>query len=50
MGDGEEATGEGGQKVERDKAEGEEEGVRLLLTVLPLLLMPPILALLLASP
>lgn len=60
MGDGEEATGEGGQKdcrpgwvveMERDCEEGEEEGVMmLLLTALSLLLMPPTLALLLASP
>lgn len=58
MGDGEEATGEEGQKdcrpgwvveLERDSEEGEEQGVMLLLT-LPLLLMPLALALLLASP
>lgn len=60
MGDGEEETGEGGQKdcspawvveLERDCKEGEEEGVMLLLTALPLLLLMPLaLALLLASP
>lgn len=59
MGDGEEATGEGGQKdcrpgwvveMERGCEEGEEEGVMLLLTALSLLLMPLTLALLLASP
>lgn len=59
VGDGEEATGEGGQKdcrpgweveLERDKEDGEEEGVMPLLTALPLLLMPLALALLLASP
>lgn len=53
-GDGEEATGEGGQndcrpgwelEVERDWEDGEEEGV-----MLPLLLMPLALAPLLASP
>ena len=57
MGEGEDATGEGGQKdcrpgweveLERDWEEGEEEGVMLLLTALPL--MPLALALLLASP
>lgn len=55
MGDGEEATGEGGQKdcrpgweveLERDREDGEEEGVMAL----PLLLVPLALALLLASP
>lgn len=59
MGDGEEATGDGGQKdcrpgwmveLERDCEEGEEEGVTLLLTAVPLLLMPLTLALLLDSP
>lgn len=59
MGDGEEATGVGGQKdcrpgwiveLERDCEEGEEEGVTLLLTTLPLLLLPPTLALFLVSP
>lgn len=59
MGDGEEATGEGGQKdcmpgwvveIERDCEADEEEGVMLLLTALPLLLMPLTLALLLVSP
>lgn len=49
MGDGEEATEDGGQKdclpgwmvvLERDCEEGDEEGVMLLLTALPLLLMP----------
>ncbi len=59
VGDGEEDTGEGGQKdcrpgwvveLERDCEEGEEEGVMLLLTALSLPLMPPALALLLASP
>ena len=59
MWEGEDATGEGGQKdcrlgwaveLERDWGEGDEEGVMLLLTVLPLLLMPPTLALLLVSP
>lgn len=58
MGDGEEATGEGGQKdcrlgwvleLERDSEEGEEEGVMLLLT-LPLLLMLLALVLFFASP
>lgn len=59
MWDGEEVTREGGQKVcrlgwevelERDWDDGEEHGVMLLLTALPLLLMPLALALLLASP
>lgn len=57
MGDGEEATGEGGQKdcrweveLDRDWEEGEEEGVMLLFTVLPLLLVPLALALPLVSP
>lgn len=59
MGDGEEATGEGGQKDCRpgwevelrwDKEEGEEEGVMPLLTALPLLLIMLALALVLASP
>lgn len=60
VGDGEEATGEGGQKdcmpgwvleLERDSEEGEEEGAMMpLLLTLPLLLMPLVLALLLASP
>lgn len=59
VGDGEEATGEGGQKdcragwgveLERDCEEGDEEGVMLLLTTLTLLLMPLVLALLFASP
>lgn len=59
VGDGEEAAGEGGQKdcrpwweveLERDCEEGEEEGVMLLFTALPLLLMPLDLALVLASP
>lgn len=58
MGEGEEATGDGGQKVPgwtvvlgRDCEDGEEEGVTLLLAALPLLLlMPPTLALFFASP
>lgn len=57
MGEGEEATGEGGQKdckweveLDLDWEEGEEEGVMLLLTALPLLLVPLALAPLLASP
>lgn len=59
MGDGEEATEDGGQKdclpgwmvvLERDCEEGDEEGVTLLLTALPLLLMPLTLELLLGSP
>lgn len=59
VGDGEEATGEGGQKdcrpgwvvaLERPCEEGEEEGVMLPLPAPPLLLMPTTLAPLLASP
>lgn len=59
MGEGEDATGEGGQKacrlgwevvLARDWGEGEEEGAMLLLTALPLLLMPLALTLLLARP
>lgn len=37
-------------ELERDWEEGDEEGVMLLLTALPLLLMLPPLALLLVSP
>lgn len=51
VGDGEEATGEGGQKdcklwweveLERGCEEGEEEGVRLLFTAMPLDLALPL--------
>lgn len=51
MGEGEETTGEGGQKdckweveLDLDWEEGEEEGVMLPLTALPLLLVPLALA------
>lgn len=59
MGEGEEATGDGGQKVPgwtvvlgRDCEDGEGEDVTLLLAALPLLLLmpPPTLAPLFASP